>query len=352
MRIALLAPPWIPIPPYGYGGIEWVVALLADQLVERGHDVTLFASGGSRTKAELVSVFEDAPAERMHENVPDALHAAAAFREIAVRAGTDRAFHVLHDHSACIALAAAPLMPIPIVHTLHGAFTDEMRRFYEAVAEGATYVAISEAQRAGMADLPVAAVVPNAVDVESYPFVQEKDEYLLCLGRITHDKGQDAAIGVARRCGMPLVLAGKIDPGEDRAYFDRRILPSVDGELVRFEGEVSDERKRELLAHARAVLFPIRWPEPFGLVMIEAAACGTPVVATRWGAVPEVVIDGRTGFVVEGEDAMVAAVERIAGGAINPGQCRADARERFSPAAMAARYEEIYTSAIRSWPTD
>lgn len=344
MRVAVVAPPWIPVPPHGYGGIEWVVSLLVEELVERGHHVTLFASGGSRTKAELISVFDEAPTARMHENVADARHAAAVFREIRLRAGTPDAFDVVHDHSACIVLAAAGLLPVPVVHTLHGAFTPEMKRFYSHVADDAIYVAISETQRLGMPELPVAAIVPNSVDIGGFTFRREKDDYLLCLGRVSRPKGQDVAIQIAKAAGLPLVLAGKVDPGDDTEYFDEAILPHVDGQMVRFEGEVPDDRKRELMAGARAMLFPIRWREPFGLVMIEALASGTPVIATRYGAVPEVIRDGVTGFIVDDPGAMPAALGRL--DEIDPAACRADAEARFSPAVMAGGYERVYAAAV------
>ena len=344
MRIAMISPPWISVPPAGYGGIEWVVSLLTEELVARGHEVTLFASGGSRTKGELVSVFEDAPTARMHQSVPDARHAQRAIREIVQRAATDGAYDVVHDHSACIFLAAAPLLPVPMVHTIHGAFTQEMRELYGAVTGNVAFVGISRAQFAAMPELPVAAIVPNAVDVTAFPFRHDKADYLLCLGRVSPDKGQATAIAVAKRSGIPIVLAGKVDPGADTEYFQQAVLPYVDGEGVRFEGEVSDERKRELLAGARAMLFPIRWPEPFGLVMIEGMACGTPVIATGWGSVPEVVRDGVTGFIVDDEDAMVRAVERI--GEIDPSACRDDVTHRFSPPVMADGYERVYRESV------
>lgn len=347
MRIGVLSPPWIPVPPSGYGGIEWVVSLLVEELVARGHDVTLFAGGESRTKAELISVFDESPTARMHQNVPDARHAARAIREIVSRAGSSRAFDVLHDHSACIAVAAAPALPVPVVHTLHGAFTEEMKAFYRDVSDAATFVAISRVQREGMPELPVAAIVPNSADVESFPFVRSKDDYLVCLGRVTRDKGQDTAVAVAKRTGIPLVLAGKVDPGADAKWFDGEILPHIDGQLVRFEGEVPDERKKELLSRARAALFPIRWPEPFGLVMIEAMSCGTPVIANGYGAVPEVVTDGVTGFVTHGEDDMVRALDRLR--EIDPEACRRDVMARFSPAVMADGYERVYAQAIASF---
>lgn len=344
MRIAVVAPPWIPVPPRGYGGIEWVVHLLVEELVGRGHEVTLFATGDSESPAEVVWAFEIAPTAAMHQTMHDALHAGMAFRRVLDETRTGRPYDVIHDHTAWIAVACAPLVPVPIVHTFHGSFDEDNRRFFGRFRDAAAYVAISDYQRRDFPDVPYAGLVPNAVDLAGLPFRADKEDYLLCLGRIAREKGQGIAIRVARRLGTPLVLAGKIDPGDDTAYFEEAVLPQVDGRLIRFEGEVPHERKCELLGGARALLFPIQWPEPFGLVMAEAMACGTPVVATRHGSVPEVVVDGESGFIVDDEDGMAKAIERL--DEISPARCRAVAEERFSPAVMADGYERIYEAVV------
>jgi glycosyltransferase involved in cell wall biosynthesis len=344
VRIALISPPWIPVPPHGYGGIEWVVSLLAEELVARGHDVTLFATGDSTTSAELRYVFETGQASRMHQAMPYSMHIGEAYRHIEAEARAGRAYDVVHDHTAWLGLAFAPLISSPVVHTLHGAAIEAERPFFRMVRENATYVAISEYQTKTFTDIEIAGIVPNAVDVSSYPFRAEKDDYLLSLGRIARDKAQGDAITVAKEVGIPIVLAGKVDPGDDTAYFEEAVRPHIDGQTVRFEGEVPDARKRELFGGARAFLFPIRWDEPFGLVMIEAMACGTPVIATPYGAVPEVVDDGVTGFIVRDMDEMRNAVSRL--GEISAEACRASVQERFSPAAMAQRYEDVYAKAI------
>ncbi|HLW15995.1 MAG TPA: glycosyltransferase family 4 protein, partial [Actinomycetota bacterium] len=328
MRIALLSPPWIPVPPSGYGGIEWIVSLLAEELVARGHDVTLFATGDSKTSAELRYVFDVGPVAQMHQALPYSMHVGAAFQHIAGEARAGRPYDVVHDHTAWLSLAFAPLIPTPVVHTLHGAAIEAERDFFHFVRNNADFVAISQYQTRTFTRIQITDVVPNAVDVQSYPFSAEKDDYLLCLGRIARDKAQHLAIEVAKRAGMPLVLAGKIDAGDDRAYFDEMILPHVDGQSVRFEGEVPDDRKRELFSRARAFVFPIQWDEPFGLVMIEAMACGTPVIATPYGAVPEVVTDGVNGFIATSVDDMVQAVKKI--DVISPEVCRAVVEQRFS----------------------
>ena len=340
MRIALISPPWIPVPPMGYGGIEWVVHLLAEELVARGHDVTLFATGDSQTSAEHRYVFDEGQTSQMHQAMPYTRHVAEAFKYIAAEAEAGRRFDVVHDHTAWLGLGFAPLIPSPLVYTLHGAAVEGERDFFRQFRLHATFVAISQYQTRTFTELEIAAIVPNAVAVEEYNFEPKKQDYLLSLGRIARDKNQGAAVEVARQLEIPIVLAGKVDPGDDTEYFEEAIVPHIDGQLVRFEGEVPDHRKRELFAGARALLFPIRWDEPFGLVMIEAMACGTPVIATRYGSVPEVVRDGVTGFIVDDLDGMIRAVKEL--DTIDPAACRAHVESNFSPGAMTDGYERVY----------
>lgn len=346
MRIALLSPPWIPVPPRGYGGIEWVVSLLAEELVQRGHDVTLFATGDSQTAAKLEYVFDVGPVEKMHQALPYSMHVGHAFRRFKAAEEAGGPFDVIHDHTAWLALSFAPLLRTPVVHTLHGAAIAEERDFFRGVRDHATFVAISRYQTTTFTEIDIAAVVPNAVDVESYPFRKDKDDYVLCLGRIARDKAQGLAIEAAKQAGIKIVLAGKVDPGDDAAYFEEAILPHVDGENVVFEGEVPDGRKRDLFAGARAFLFPIQWDEPFGLVMIEAMACGTPVIAFPRGAAGEVVADGVSGFLVGSVDDMVRAIGRL--DAISPEETRRYVHERFSPAVMTDGYERVFEQVARS----
>lgn len=340
----MVSPPWIPVPPPGYGGIEWVVHLLVEELVRRGHQVTLFATGDSATSATLRFVHERAMPHLMHAPQPDAMHVGSAYREIADHAGAGAPFDIVHDHTAWLGVAFAPLIPSPVVHTVHGAFHDENRAFYGLFRDHAAFVTVSEFQQHDFQVLPYVGAVHNAVDVASYPYRTKKDDYVLCLGRVHPAKGQAVAVRVAKAAGVPVVLAGKIDAGDAQAYFDAELLPLIDGETVRFLGEVTDASKRELLAGARALLFPIQWAEPFGIVMIEAMAAGTPVVAIRNGAVPEVVAHGETGFVCEDEKEMISALERVE--VISPERCRLETERRFSPARMADAYIEIYERVI------
>ncbi len=342
MRIAVIAPPWIPIPPEGYGGIERVLKLLVDELVVMGHDVTLFAAGSCHTKASLCAFLDEAPTEHMGETLYDALHVGQAFREIA-RGG----FDVVHDHSGFLGPAFAGLIEVPLVHTLHGPFTPDTKIFYSAFKDSCFYVAISSNQMMSCPQLNYLGVVPNAVDLDKHRYLGVKDDYLVCVSRICEDKGTVNAIGLAREHGMRIVLAGKIDPGRDQEYFNKYLLPHIDGEQVIYAGEVSQGEKVRIVSHARAFIFPIQWDEPFGLVMVESLACGTPVLATSCGAVPEVVEHGVTGFLADSPEGLAPYLDRI--DELDPLICRRKAEERFSPQIMAQSYLEIYEQAIMAY---
>jgi len=343
MRILMVAPVWVAVPPEGYGGIELVVSLLTEELVARGHDVTLYASGGSHTKATLRTVYDEPPTDRLWETEPDASHVGSAYRFVARQYADGNAFDLVHDHTDYLGPAFAACLPTPVLHTVHFPLDEPRRSFLGRFAEDVYLAAVSDYQRSAARELPWAGRVHNAIDVESFPFRAEKDRYLLCIGRVCERKGQDLAVEVARRAGIQLVLAGRVHPKE-AAFFQQRVLPHVDGERVVFEGEISNERKGELMAGASALLLPIREPEPFGLVMVEAMASGTPVIARSLGAVPEIVRDGETGFLSSSPKGMAAAVERL--GELDPGHLRQEAAARFDPAAMAHGYEALYQSVL------
>jgi glycosyltransferase involved in cell wall biosynthesis len=343
MRIGIVAPVWIPVPPQGYGGVEVVVSLLTEELVARGHDVTLFASGDSRTRATLRSAYETAPTERIWEVEPDAVHLGTAYRFACASYEAGNGFDLIHDNTDHLGVAFAACVPSPVVHTVHMPLDDRRREFLARFDDDVYLAAISDFQRKEASELNWQGTVHNAVDVDSFMFRRDKEDYVLCIGRICERKGQDLAIEVARQAGRRIVLAGRVHPKEAE-FFERRVLPLVDGESVQFAGEVSAATKRELMAGASAVVFPVREPEPFGLVLVEAAASGTPVVATPVGAVPEIVVEGETGFLATEVGSMAEALSRV--GTLSPERCREVATERFHPRTMADRYEALYQDVL------
>lgn len=338
LRIAVLAPPWLPVPPPAYGGVEQVVADLSGALLARGHDVTLLAAHGSSSPTRVVEVLPARP-DRMGHALPEVDYAASA---IELLEGF-RPFDVVHDHSGFAVVALADRLAVPVVHTLHGPFTDDTAAFYARHGHKVRLVGISHAQcRNRPAGLDVD-VVPNPIDVGSWPFQERKEDYLLWIGRMEHDKGPHRAVAVARATGERLVLAGPVQPGQED-FFERCVAPYVDGRQISYIGEVGGPAKKQLFAGARALLMPISWPEPFGLVMVEALACGTPVLAFPCGAAPEIVRDGENGFLVDDEEQLAQALERVP--ELDPRACRASVESRYHPALVAAGYEQVYQRAI------
>lgn len=335
----MLAPPWIEIPPPGYGGIEQVVDLLCRELVRRGHAVTLFAAPGSSSSATVRSPLNHPHPDAMGKALYEADHVAQAFDAVDLAAAAGAPFDVLHDHSSFAALAMADRIATPVLHTLHGPFTDDISRFYARHGHKAAIVAISNTQLAeAPPELAVDKVISNPIDVGSWPLRYRKDDYLLWIGRMMTDKGPQRAIEAARRADRRLVLAGPIQPGQEE-FFETEVRPGIDGERVRFVGEVGGARKQQLFARAAALLMPIRWPEPFGLVMVEALACGTPVLAFPEGAASEIVIHGENGFLVDDEEEMAGAIEEL--GELDPGRCR-ESTSRYSVDRVAIQYEAVY----------
>jgi len=341
VKIALLAPVWFPVPPTGYGGIEWVVSLLADGLADAGHDVTLFASGDSRTKAELSFVYEIAPSAEIGRSQLEIRHALACFERAAE-------FDVIHDHSGPPAAALAGAVATPTVHTVHGPLLGEPGDLYAQIARVAPrtrLVSLSLNQRAPHPELPWLANVPNALDFSVYPAEPQRGDYLLFLGRMSPEKGAHRAVAVALEAGVPLKIAGKRREPAEQQYFHELVEPHLREGRIEYVGEVTHAEKVELLQNARATLFPIDWDEPFGLVMIESMACGTPVIATRRGSVPEVIEEGRTGVIVDDYAEMAAVLK--AADALDPADLRNAAEERFSRERMVDAYVDAYAAAMR-----
>jgi glycosyltransferase involved in cell wall biosynthesis len=349
MKIAVIAPIWLPVPPIGYGGTERVVALEVDELVARGHEVTLFASGDSGTRATVRSVFDRSPDMSLMGDIwYDAIHAAFA--------GVDTSeFDIVHDHNGPLGAAiAAASNRTPTAQTLHGPWTENAKRFYDLVDERVHLVAISERQRSLNPTARYAGVVHNGIDVATYEYRADKQDYLAYIGRAAPDKGPAEAIDLARRVDMPLKmivrrtrLNAKPEEADEVDYWDAEIAPRLGEDIEVFEF-VPHEVKVDLLANARAFVFPLNWEEPFGLTTIEAMACGTPVVARPMGALPEVVVDGETGFLCDTMDDLEAGLRTVLDGAIEPAKCRARVEQAFSAQSMADGYESIFAKLLEA----
>ena len=345
MKIGLVCPVWFPVPPEAYGGIERVVALLADGLVDAGHDVTLFASGDSQTRARLESVFHTAPSEWIGHTYWEMQHSVHAFlegrrvRRPARPHGDARArVRRAHRHRRSVTRCTGPLDGQP-------------GRMYEQVLElapKAKLISISMNQRKPKPDLPWIGNCPNALDLSMFPFRRKPGgDYLVFLGRMSPDKGAHRALAVALETGIPLKIAAKCREPLEIRYFDEFIRPHLGGS-IEYVGEVGHADKVELLMGARALISPIDWEEPFGLMMIEAMACGTPVISTRRGAVPEIVEHGRTGVVVDNyRDMEDPAVLELAD-TLDPVVIRKEVEERFSPEMMVANYVAAYEATIQA----
>jgi len=344
LRIAIVGPPWIPVPPSGYGGIEAVVELLCEGLVRRGHDVTLFAAPGSHSVADVYPLLDDAHPDAIGSSLYESDHVALAWDQIDLATERGLPFDVLHDHSGFTALAMADRIAIPVVHTIHGPLDPDTAPFYRRHGHKALLVALSETQAASApAGVRIGAVVPNPVDVDRWPLGLIKDDYLLWIGRMDPVKGAHRAIRVALLSEQRLVLAGPVQPGQEK-YFHTKVEPFLDGRQILYAGEVAGLAKQQLYARAAALLMPVRWQEPFGMVMVEALACGTPVIAFPEGAAAEIVIDGENGMLVADEPQMAGAVTSLE--TIDPRRCRASVAERYDIANVTTRYEHAYRRAI------
>ncbi len=334
MKIAQVSPLYESVPPKLYGGTERVVAYLTDALLDLGHDVTLFASGDPETQAELVP---SAPrALRLAESRDPLSYHMIQLDQVLARADE---FDLIHFHTDYIQYPAARWLKTPHVTTLHGRLDlADLWPLYDHFRD-APVVSISDAQRKPIPFANWQGTVYHGLPEALYRFEPQPGDYLAFLGRMSPEKRPDRAIEIALQAGLPLLMAAKVDAA-DRDYFETHIKPLLAHPLIDFIGEIDDRDKQEFLGKARALLFPIDWPEPFGLVMIEAMACGTPVIAFRNGSVPEVMEDGRSGFVVDDIDQAVTAVQRL--DSLSRRECRAVFEERFSASAMARSYTQVY----------
>jgi len=335
MKIAQIAPIIERVPPKRYGGTERVVYALTEELVRRGHDVTLFASGDSVTSAQLVSVYPKALREAKLKD-PYGLNVWTLLSIGDAYARQDE-FDIIHDHNSHISLPVANIAHTPVVMTIHGPLIPEVRRIFRAL-KNPYLVSISNAQRDPAPDLHYAANVYNGLAMRQYPFSDKHDGYLLFVGRISLEKGVHLAIEAAQQLDLPLIIAAKLEP-TDRPYFQEYVEPFL-SDQIKWIGEVNEEERNKLMSRAMCFLHPVTWAEPFGLTLIEAMACGCPVVAIGRGSIPEIVRNKRTGFVVRDLEGMLDAIQNI--GMIERKRCRRYALQHFSAEKMAAGYEAVY----------
>ncbi|MBF1988053.1 glycosyltransferase family 4 protein [Fischerella thermalis] len=336
MRIAQISPLWERVPPFRYGGIELIVKLLTDELVQRGHDVTLFASGDSITKAKLRSVHDKAL--RLDSSVKEPI----IYEQMSLAEVYENAHHfdIIHSHVGCSVLPYTSFVKTPTVHTMHGIFTPDNEKMYRRYAQQ-PFISISQAQREPRLGLNYIHTVYNGIDTAVYPFNSEpvQPAYLAFVGRLSPEKGPIEAIKIARATGLPLKMAGKVDV-VDQKYYQEQVKPLIDGEQIQYLGEISHEDKVKLLSGATVTLFPITWREPFGLVMIESMATGTPVIGMGLGSVPEVIAHGKTGFVCDCLEQMIEVIPDAM--KLDRQTCREYVVSRFSVETMTDQYERAY----------
>jgi glycosyltransferase involved in cell wall biosynthesis len=337
MRIALIAPPFIPVPPTEYGGTELFIANLALRLKRRGVDVVVYTNGASTIDVEKRWLYSDPEwplRGDIYDNLKDIAHTSWAVKDAAADS-----CDVIHLNNAP-GLANSRFVKIPFVYTIHHPHENDLSEFYERFPD-VHYVTISDFQRQNE-NLPHVRTIHHGVDANACKVIEEKQDYLAFLGRIAPIKGTHIAIDVAKRAGIPLRIAGEIQPVYQE-YFNTQIKPHIDGKFIQFAGEVDVKAKNELLSKARALLFPIQWNEPFGLVMIEAMACGTPVLAFPGGSVSEIVRDGVSGWICKSADEMVDKARSIG---VAPSIVREYLERNFSLDAMADRYLELYQEIV------
>lgn len=333
MRIGLIAPPWLPVPPPAYGGIESAVDILALALVEAGHEVLLAASGDSTCPVELVPGFAPSDAANVGATLQELRHVVLAYPAMA---GVD----VIHDHTLVGPLYRNRALGVPVVATIHGAFVPEMLDIYRAVPRDVSLVAISHSQASTAGSVRIARVIHHGINPAGVPVGQGLGGYVCFLGRMHPNKGVFEAIMIARRAGLPLRIAAKLREAAEHEYFSTIIRPLL-GPGTEYVGELNTAEKYELLGGAIALLSPIQWEEPFGMVMIESLATGTPVITTPRGAAPEIIDDGRTGFLRNSEPELIEALKRA--GELNRRLCRIAVEEHFSATRMAADHLKLYS---------
>ncbi len=335
----MISTPYIAVPPKAYGGTELIVHLLTEGLVQRGHDVALYATGDSKTTAELYALYQKSlwpPKNNFLNPAKELNHASWA-----VRAAIDSGAEVIHMHCT-LGVALERFTSIPIVYTIHHPFDKEYSDYYSSCLR-TNYVAISDFQRQKLAGIKKIKTIHHGINLSDYTFHEEKENYLLFLGRIAAVKGPQLAIAAAKLAKMPLKIAGDIQPIH-QDFYETAVKPSIDGKLIEYVGEADHKTKVDLLKKAKALLFPIQWDEPFGLVMIESMACGTPVLAFPFGSVPEIVKPGQSGFIVDDVEQMADKISELH--KLPPRRVREYAERYFTADRMIDQYEAEYRLAI------
>ncbi len=343
LKIAQIAPISERVPPKKYGGTERVIHALTEELIKRGHDITLFASGDSETKAKLVSIY---PRSLREAKIPDPygineltlLNIGNAYKR-------QLEFDIIHDHNHIVSLQAAHFSKTPVIMTLHGPFTTINKKLFETL-DNPYFVTISESQTKKAPNIKIVDTIYNGLPLENYPFQKNHGQYLLFVGRISLEKGLHFAIDVAVNLNMPLIIAAKLDL-EEADYFNTYINPRLNNDHVKWIGEVDEKKRNELMKGALCLLHPVTWPEPFGLTMVEAMACGTPVIAFRRGSIPEIIKDGKTGFIVEDLEEMIEAVDKIY--SIDRMECRRYVISKFNSKTMTEKYLHVYEAILNSY---
>lgn len=333
MKIAQIALVNVSVPPEKYGGTELVISQLTEELVRRGHEVTLYATGDSHTTAKLKSIYPKAVG--FGNDTPEMQHneVSCAFKDAAQ-------FDVIHNHANFWGLKAARGCRTPVVTTMHNDYLLPGTKEHQEYKNVGSFVAISQNQKQRLKGLNYAGVVYNAVEADKFPFEAKKDGFLLFFSNLIKEKGVEVAVKAAKELGLKLIMSGKVNPGEQQEFFDKNVGPYIDNKQIVLHGLVDVKTKVAFLSKAKCLLFPISWHEPFGIVMAEAMACGTPVVAYRHGSVPEVVEDGKTGYVVDSYEELLQAVQKV--DKISPKVCRQHVIDNFSIKRMVDGYEEIY----------
>ncbi len=333
MRIAQISPLWYEVPPFTYGGTELVISLLTEELIRRGHEVTLFSTADSRTNARMVPIW---PKGLVKANLAAPFAPLALlYKELLER---QNEFDIIHDHGEEYGVAFSKFLKPPVVSTLHNPVTEEKNILFKKYSN-VNYVAISKDQKKSGPGMHIVKTIYHGIPVENYDFNDEPEDYLFWLSSIQPDKGTAAVIEIAKMAGEKLIISGPIHP-RNADYFEYRIKPLIDGKQIQFVGESDFEKKIKLFKNAKAFLFPIKRKEPFGLVVIESMACGTPVIAFKEGATPELIEEGKTGFVVENKTEAVRALKKIK--TISRKYCREYVKKNFPLKRMVNRYERLY----------